>query len=46
MYIQTYDSCRTEALLPKVMVDTTPTDFASIQPFLKILARWAVTSVG
>jgi hypothetical protein len=36
----TYGSCHTEALLPKVIVDTTSTGFASVQPFLKLLAHW------
>jgi hypothetical protein len=36
----TYDNCYTEALLPKVTVDTTSTGFASVQLFLKLLTHW------
>jgi hypothetical protein len=40
MYMRTYGSCRTEALLPKVTVDMMSTGFASVQSFLKLLTRW------
>jgi hypothetical protein len=40
MYMQTYVSCRMEALLSKVTVGMTSTGFAFVQPFLKLLARW------
>jgi hypothetical protein len=40
MYMQTYVSSRTEALLPKVAIGMTSTGFASVQPVLKLLARW------
>jgi hypothetical protein len=40
MYMWTYDSCHTDALLPKITVDTMSTGFASVQSFLNLLARW------
>jgi hypothetical protein len=38
--MRTYISCRMEALLPKVTVGMTSMGFASVQPFLKLLAQW------
>jgi hypothetical protein len=39
IYMRTYVSYRTEALLSKVTVGTTSTGFSSIQPFLKPLTH-------